>query len=79
MSLLLEHLLYVHSPDGGCNSFPFPSFSWDLMGTISGSAGHELLRGCRERAGEIWLVWGFSKGVKVERGSDWGFGNFLAD
>jgi hypothetical protein len=78
MSLLLEHLLYVHSPDGVCDSFPFPSFSWDLLGAISRSACHELLGGCEERGGEIWLVWGFSKGVKVERDSDWGFRNFLA-
>jgi hypothetical protein len=79
MSSLLEHLLYIHSPDGGCDSFPFPSFSRDLLGTISRSACHELLGGCGETGGGIWLVWGFSKGVKVECGSDWGFGNFLAD
>jgi hypothetical protein len=79
MSLLLEHLLYVHSPDGGCDSFPFPSFSWDLLGAISRSVCHELLGGCGDRGGEIWLVWEFSKGVKLERGFDWGFGNFLVD
>jgi hypothetical protein len=35
MRSLLEHLLRVHFPDGGYNSFPFPSFSLDLLGTIS--------------------------------------------
>jgi hypothetical protein len=38
-----------------------------------------VARGLRRRGGEIWLVWGFLKGVKVEHGSDWGFGNFSAD
>jgi hypothetical protein len=37
-------------PEGGCDSFPFPSFSLDLLGTISRSVCHELLGGCREGA-----------------------------
>jgi hypothetical protein len=48
-------------PDGGCASFFFPSFS-DLLGTISRSARHEFLGGCRERGGEIWLDWGSPRG-----------------
>jgi hypothetical protein len=51
---LREHLVCVHSPDGGCAFFLFPSFS-DFLGAISGSARHELLRGCGERGGEIWV------------------------
>jgi hypothetical protein len=62
MRSLLEHLLRVYSPDGGCNSFPFPSFSLDLLGAISISAHHELLGGCGERGGEIWLGWGSPRG-----------------
>jgi hypothetical protein len=68
---LREHLLCVHSPDGGCASFFFPSFS-DLLGAISGSARHELLGGCGERGGEIWVDWDFSKRMKAECGSIWG-------
>jgi hypothetical protein len=67
---LREHLLCVHSPDGGCASF-FPSFS-DLLGAISGSARHELLGGCGERGGEIWVDWDFFKRMKAECGSIWG-------
>jgi hypothetical protein len=37
---------------------PFSSFSLDLLGAISRSARHELLGGCGERGGEIWLGWG---------------------
>jgi hypothetical protein len=37
-------------PEGGCDSFPFPSFSLDLLGTISRSVCHELLGGCKEGA-----------------------------
>jgi hypothetical protein len=58
---LREHLLCVHSSDGGCASFFFPSLS-DFLGAISGSARHELLRGCRERGGEIWEDWGSLRG-----------------
>jgi hypothetical protein len=58
---LREHLLCVHSPDGGCVSFFFPSFS-DFLGAISGSAHHELFGGCGERGGEIWEDWGSSRG-----------------
>jgi hypothetical protein len=77
MRSLLEHLLCVHSPDDVCDSFPFQSFSLDLLGAISRSARHELLGGCRERGREIWLDWGFFKGVKAECGSDWGVRKFL--
>jgi hypothetical protein len=38
-----------------------------------------VARGLRRKGRRDLLVLGFSKGVKVERGSDWGFGNFLAD
>jgi hypothetical protein len=68
---LWEHLLCVHSPNGGCASFFFPSFS-DLLGAISGSARHELLGGCGERGEEIWVDWDFFKRMKVECGSIWG-------
>jgi hypothetical protein len=68
---LREHLLCVHSPDGGCASFFFPSFS-DLLGAISGSARHKLLGGCGERGGEIWVDWDFFKRKKAECGSIWG-------
>jgi hypothetical protein len=61
LRLLREHLLCVHSSDGGCASFFFSSFS-DLLGVISGSAHHELLGGCGERGGEIWEDWGSSRG-----------------
>jgi hypothetical protein len=68
---LREHLLCVHSPDGGYASLFFPSFS-DFLDAISGSARHELLGGCGERGGEIWEDWGFFKRMEVERGSVWG-------
>jgi hypothetical protein len=68
---LREHLLCVHSSDGGCASFFFPSFS-DLLGAISGSALHELLGGCGERGGEIWVDWYFFKRMKAECDSLWG-------
>jgi hypothetical protein len=68
---LREHLLCVHSSDGGCASFFFPSFS-DFLGAISGSAHHELLGGCGERGREIWGGLGFLKRMKAERGSIWG-------
>jgi hypothetical protein len=64
--------------DGGCDSFPFPSFLLDRLGAISISARHELLGGCRERGREIWLDWGFFKGVKAECGFDWGIRKFLS-
>jgi hypothetical protein len=62
-----EHLLWVHSPVGGCTSFFFPSFS-DFLGAISGSARHELLRGCGERGGEIWEDWDFCGSWQI---ADW--------
>jgi hypothetical protein len=68
---LREHLLCVHSPNGGCASFFFSSFS-DLLGAISGSAHHELLGGCGERGGEIWVDGDFFKRKKAECGSIWG-------
>jgi hypothetical protein len=48
-------------PGRGCAFFFFPSFS-DLLGAISRSARHELLGGCGERGGEIWLDWGSPRG-----------------
>jgi hypothetical protein len=38
-----------------------------------------VARGLQRRGREIMLVWGLSKRVKAEHGSDWGFRNFLAD
>jgi hypothetical protein len=54
-----------------CASFFFPSF-FDFLGAICGSARHELLMGCGERGGEIWVDWDFSERMKVECGSIWG-------
>jgi hypothetical protein len=75
---LREHLLCVHSPDGGCASFFFPSFS-DFLGAISRSARHELLGGCGERGREIWVDWGSPRGRRWSAALFGGFWKFLAD
>jgi hypothetical protein len=76
--LVLEHLLCVHSPDGSCASFFFPSFS-DFLGAISRSARHELFGGYGERGGEIWVDWGSLRGRRRDAALFGGFWKFLAD
>jgi hypothetical protein len=75
---LREHLLCVHSLDGGCASFFFPSFS-DLLGAISRFARHELLRGCGERGGEVWVDWSSLRGRRRDAAQFGVFWKFLAD